>query len=138
MLKIIDALVKKVGITLLVIFLLGCNSSSSEVKNVNNASWTKVSAYTKCKMSYGAPNCVVSIDMPDSKLHTHFLETDVNEITRGDTLKFSTFDKDSKALKSAKTYKIVDIVLEGDTCRLVINSIKYEDEFISVEGCKAS
>ena len=137
MLKIIDALIRKVGITLLVVFLLGCNSGSSEVKNVNNASWTKVTAHTKCKMSYGTPTCTISMDMPGSNIHSGFLETDVNEITRGETLKLSTFDKDSRVLKSAKTYKIVDIVLEGDICKLIINPIKYEDEFIGVEGCKA-
>jgi len=128
---------KRLVIAFILLFLFSCGSGSNKVY-VNNASWTKVSAYTKCKMSYGTPSCVVSIDMPDSKLHTHFLETDVNEITRGDTLTFSTFDKDSRVLKSTTRYKIVDIVLEGDICKLIINPIKYEDEFISVKGCKAT
>ena len=128
---------KRLIIALILLFLFSYGGGSSKVY-VNNATWTKVSAHTKCKMSYGTPSCTVSINMPGSKLHTHFLETDVKEITRGETLKFSTFDKDSKALKSAKRYKIVDIILEGDSCRLIINPKKYEDEFISVEECKAS
>lgn len=128
---------KRLAIALILFLVISCGDGSSKV-NVNNAAWTKVSAYTKCKMSYGTPSCAVYVDMPDSKLHNHFLETNVKEIRVGETLKLSTFDKDSRALKSTKTYQIVDIVLEGDDCKLIINPTKYEDEFISVEGCKTS
>ena len=128
---------KRLTIVLILFFVISCGAGNSKV-NVNNVSWTKVSAYTNCKMSYGTPSCSVSIDMPGSKLHNHFLETNVKEIRLGETLKLSTFDKDSRALKSVKIYKIVDIILEGDSCRLIINPTKYEDEFISVEGCSSS
>ena len=129
-------------ITLLLFLVLSSCSSEPELENINSASWSKALAFTECSQDAltGTPFCKASINALKNDAHTHIIETDKQSIKIGELININFFrgeTKDTSDLRT-ETYPIVEIVKEGDMCRLFINPIKYQDVFLVVGECKSN
>ena len=129
---------KKIFILVLSLGFMGCDSQP-EWDNVNSVSWSKALAFTECKKNglTGTPGCAVSINDYSSSVHTHIIETDKQRINVGEFITISRYKGKTKNDSSRiDNYKIVEIQKEGDRCRLIINPIKYQDVYLTVDNCK--
>ncbi len=123
------------------ILLVGISSCNSQPDwdLVDSVSWTKALAFTECKKDKltGTPGCAVSINDYSSSVHTHIIETNKQRISVGEFITISRYKgKTKNDLSNIDKFKIVEIQKEGNRCRLMINPIKFQDVFLTVDGCK--
>ena len=133
---------KNLFVLMLSIIVLGGCSSDPDLQNIKSASWSKALAFTECKQNAftGTPSCAVSINEYENGAHTHIIETDKKTINAGEILTISRYRGKTKDISTLRkeTYEIVEIVKEGNHCKLYINTIKYNDVYLVVSDCTSN